>query len=139
MGVSVATIRRMEGAELRPVIVDGKHCFQLEEIDQHRRMTDGDLAARAFELFNEDRTQVDVVIALKESPERIRRLFQDWVEMSDCVVVGPPGPGRRRMRRCFQAQLTRSFLWGAAALALRDPSLKQRVEQYISHRALPDG
>ncbi|HET8932007.1 MAG TPA: hypothetical protein VFN67_01140 [Polyangiales bacterium] len=31
MGVSVATIRRMEGDELQPVIIDGKHCFALED------------------------------------------------------------------------------------------------------------
>jgi hypothetical protein len=86
MGVSVATVRRMEGGELQPVIIDGKHCFALEDLECHRKVTDGDLAAKAFEMFNADKTQVDAVIALKEPPERIRRLFQDWVEMSECHV-----------------------------------------------------
>jgi hypothetical protein len=139
MGVSVATVRRMEGAELRPVVVNGKHCFHIEDVDRHRRMTDGDLAARAFEMFNEDRTQVDLVIALRESPERIRRLFQDWVEMSECVIVGPPGRGRRRMQRYLRTELTRSFLWASVELVLGDPMLKERVEQYIGQRIVTRG
>jgi hypothetical protein len=88
---SVATVRRMEGTELLPVVIDGKHCFPIEEVDRHRKVTGGDLAAAAFQIFNDDRTQVDVVIALKECAERIRGLHQCWVEMGQCIVASSPG------------------------------------------------
>lgn len=128
MGVSVATVRRMEGEELQPVIIDGKHCFALEELDRHRKVTDGDLAAKAFEMFNADKTQVDVVIALKEPPERIRLLFQDWVGMSECIVAGAPGISGRRLQSMLKSRLTRRLVWICLNIVFRDPGLKSRAE-----------
>jgi hypothetical protein len=133
MGVSVATVRRMEGEELQPVIIDGKHCFALEELDRHRKVTDGDLAAKAFEMFNADKSQVDVVIALKEPPERIRRLFQDWVEMSDCIVAGAPGVGARRLRKMLKPSLTRTLVWVCLNIVFRDPNLRARAEKELGY------
>lgn len=133
MGVSVATVRRMEGEELHPVIIDGKHCFALEDLDRHRKVTDGDLAAKAFEMFNADKTQVDAVIALKEPPERIRRLFQDWVQMSECIVAGPPGISGRKLQRLLKSPLTRSLVYISVAIVMRDPALRLKAERELGH------
>lgn len=132
MGVSVATVRRMEGEQLQPILVDGKHCFEIEELDRHRKVADGDLAAQAFEMFNCDKTQVDVVIALKEPPERIRRLFEDWVEMSECIVAGPPGISGRRLRKLLTLPLTRTLVWKCLNIVLSDPSLRARLGSDLS-------
>jgi hypothetical protein len=133
LGVSVATVRRMEGEELQPIIVDGKHCFDVEQLDRHRKVTDGDLAAQVFEMFNADKTQVEAVIALKQPPERIRRLFQDWTEMSDCIVAGPPGIGRRHLRKLLKGPLTRRMVWVCLNIVARDPVLRSRAEKELGH------
>jgi hypothetical protein len=133
MGVSLATVRRMEGSELQPIVVDGKHCFPIEDVDRHRRVTDGDLAATAFQMFNDDKSQVDVVIALKEAPERIRKLFNDWVEMSGCIVAAPPPIGYRRLWKPPQFRLTRSVVTVCVTLVLRDPQLRQKAERQLGH------
>jgi hypothetical protein len=132
MGVSLATVRRMEGAELRPLIIDGKHCFPIEDVDRYRKVTDGDLAAQAFQMFNEDKTPVDVVIALRESPERIRKLFQDWVEMSECLVAGPPGLGHRKLSLFLGGRLTRRFLMRCVELVCADPRLRALAERELT-------
>ncbi|MDD9946973.1 MAG: helix-turn-helix transcriptional regulator [Myxococcales bacterium] len=87
IGVSVSTIRRMEGAELEPVLVDGKHLFHLPEVDRYRRVTDGELAARAFQMFNDGRCVIDVVIELQEPPERIEKLHERWCHHTGSTVV----------------------------------------------------
>ena len=133
MGVSIATVRRMEGEELQPVVVDGKHCFELEELDRHRRISDGDLAAQCFEMFNDDKTPIDVVIALKQPPERIRRLFQDWIEMSECIVAEPPGIGRRRLQKYLKKPLTRRMVWVCLNIVMRDPALRAKAELELGY------
>lgn len=133
MGVSVATVRRMEGVQLQPVVIDGKHCFPIEDVDRNRRVTDGDLAAQAFQMFNDDVGQVDVVIALKESPERVRKLFADWVEMSECVVVGPSDKRRYRWKKMLGFSLTRSLVFTCLHIVLSNPQLKARAEHELGH------
>jgi hypothetical protein len=125
MGVSLATVRHMEGAELQPVIVGGKHCFSIEDVDRHRRVTDGDLAAAAFQMFNDDKSQVDVVIALKEPPERIRTLFNDWVQMTGCIVAAPPPLGARHLWKPTRLRLTRAVV--SVCVSLVGDHLAQRV------------
>lgn len=131
MGVSLATVRRMEGEELHPILVNGKHCFAVEELDRHRKVTDGDLAAKAFEMFNADSTQVDVVIALREPPERIRSLFNDWTAMSECIVAGPPGIGGRRLQTYLKPRLTRRLVWACINIVMRDSKLRARAESEV--------
>lgn len=133
MGVSLATVRRMEGSELHPIIVDGKHCFPLEDIDRHRRVTDGDLAAMAFQMFNDDKTQVEAVITLKESPERIRKLFQDWLAMSECIIAGPPGIGYRRFWQVRGFRPTRALVALCVSLVMADPKLRERAERQLGY------
>jgi hypothetical protein len=80
-------------------------------------------------MFNDDKTQVEVVIALKASPERIRKLFQDWVEMSDCIIAASPGLGHRRLRRDLGGRLTRHLVMVCLQLVFADPKLRAKAER----------
>jgi hypothetical protein len=87
MGVSVSTIRRMEGVEIEPVVIDGKHLFHLADIERARPVTDGQVAARAFDGFNQGKTVIELVIELEQPPERIERLHDIWKRLSNSIVI----------------------------------------------------
>jgi hypothetical protein len=112
-------------------------CFEIDDIDRHRKTTDGDLASRAFAMFNDNKTQVEAVIELNESPERTRKLFADWVEMSECIVAGAPGSGYRVLRRQLRGRLTRELVAACLQVVLRDQVLAARVERILGHPMFP--
>jgi hypothetical protein len=51
-----------------------------------RRQDSGEVAARAFELFREGRDFRDVVIELRQPPERIRQLLREYALGEDLLV-----------------------------------------------------
>lgn len=71
--------------------------------------TTRDLAAMAFQMFNEDKTQVEAVIAREEPPERIRdwRKLDAFLEKLWLGTVGvrsevtPATTALIHLRRCF--------------------------------------
>lgn len=91
IGVSIGTVRRMEGAELHPIVINGKHCFHPAEVERYRRLTDGQIAARAFQMFNEGRGVIDVVIELEQPPEPIERLYSTWDRLASTEAVSTGG------------------------------------------------
>ncbi|MBN1654346.1 MAG: helix-turn-helix domain-containing protein [Deltaproteobacteria bacterium] len=131
MGVSVATVRRMEGSELQVVMIDGKHLFHLEEVDRYRRVSDGDLAAQVFQMFNEGYSQVEVVIQLKESPDRIRKLHNDWVEMSNCIVALPKPGSKFHVERLSKTRITPALTFVCIDIVLGDPELVKKAEREL--------
>lgn len=96
LGVSLSTVRRMEGAELVPVQIDGKHLFRRTDIDLFVRADEGQLAAEAFAAFESGKSAVEVVIELRLPPEKVEALQAAWVRLSSRVVVPMPTPGARR-------------------------------------------
>ena len=50
----------------------------------------GEVAARAFELFQEGRQLREVVIALRQTPERIEQLHDQWVDSGGSELVITP-------------------------------------------------
>lgn len=50
----------------------------------------GEVAARAFELFNEGRPIRDVVITLRQTPERIEQLHDQWKDGGGSELVITP-------------------------------------------------
>jgi len=131
MGVSVATVRRMEGAELRVEVIDGKHLLRIEDVDRHRRVPDGDLAAQVFQMFNEGYSQVEVVIQLKESPDRIRKLHNDWVEMSNCIVALPKPGSKFHVERLSKTRITPALTVVCIDIVLGDPELVKTAEREL--------
>ncbi len=117
LGCSVATIRRMEGKELRPRVgPDGVHYFRKSEVDNAARHYvsgrdrkrverdrheewEGKLAARVFELFDNGCTAAEVVKRLEIVPARVIELVGQWNEMRlpPTVQVGfKPNPDSAR-------------------------------------------
>lgn len=99
IGVSLATVRRMEKSELNPIVIDGKYLFRAEDVDRYANADEGHVAARAFEFFEAGKDQVQVVIAMNLAPEQVTRLHDQWVQMSNRVVMDPPGLGLPRFLR----------------------------------------
>jgi hypothetical protein len=87
----------MEGRELHPRRRrDGTRLFDSAEVATIassravRPNAGGEIAARACELFREGKGVVDVVIALRQSFEVVRSIFQAFLEEQGAVLV--PGP-----------------------------------------------
>lgn len=99
LGLSLSTVRRMEGGELKPIIDErGVRYFEATEIQavfvRVRRMrrpdnerADGTLAAAAFTLFQSGADVVAVVKELREAPERIEALFDHWKRLRGTIVL----------------------------------------------------
>jgi Helix-turn-helix domain len=50
----------------------------------------GEIAAKAFDLFNDGAKQRDVVVATNAEPEKIRELHETWLEMGGADFVITP-------------------------------------------------
>ena len=100
LGVSKSTLRRMEGIELQPTI--GPHnirMFHEEEIravvvTRRGRMDasdatseTGELAAEAFELFDNGLGVVDAVKQLRAAPDVIESLHLHWARLRKNMLV----------------------------------------------------
>ena len=105
LAISVATVRRLEGRELHPALDDrGRNLFDRDEVDRlavkrsarrtaraQRRLDAGEIAARAFELFDQQVSLHDCVTRLRQTPEVLVALwkqwrrgnFRDWIEQEN--------------------------------------------------------
>lgn len=99
LGLSLSTVRRMEGIQLKPIVGErGVRYFEETEIqtvlvrvrrtrmpdDEH---ADGTLAAAAFTLFRNGADVVAVVTELREAPETIERLFEHWKHLRGTILL----------------------------------------------------
>lgn len=94
LGVSVSTVRRMEGSELHPTIdARGVHRFDPEEVikaaESVRRpaspprpasepLSPGELAAEVFERFERRYSLSEIVRDLRIQPRKVRTLYHEW-------------------------------------------------------------
>jgi hypothetical protein len=99
LGLSLSTVRRMEGVQLKPIVGErGVRYFEETEIqavfvrvrrtrmpdDEH---ADGTLAAAAFTRFRDGADVVAVVEELREPPEKVERLFEHWKRLRATVLL----------------------------------------------------
>jgi hypothetical protein len=99
LGLSLSTVRRMEGEQLNPIVgARGVRYFEETEIQtvlvrvRRTRMpdderADGALAAAAFTLFRNGVAVVAVVKELRESPEKVEKLFEDWKRLRGTILL----------------------------------------------------
>jgi hypothetical protein len=99
LGLSLSTVRRMEGVQLKPIVGDrGVRYFEETEIQtvlvrvRRTRMpgderADGTLGAAAFTRFRNGADVVAVVTELREPPEKIERLFADWKRLRRTILL----------------------------------------------------
>ena len=99
LGLSLSTVRRMEGVQLKPIVGErGVRYFEETEIQtvlvrvRRTRMPDderagGALAAAAFTRFRIGADVVAVVTELRESPEKIEKLFEHWKRLRGAIML----------------------------------------------------
>ena len=101
LGVSISTVRRLEGTRLHP-LVDGKGVRRFKASDVERltkaleaeqrsprnaqqavvraaEMSKGELAALVFERLEQRHSLSEIVIALRVPPEDVRELYHTWL------------------------------------------------------------
>jgi DNA-binding transcriptional MerR regulator len=101
LGVSVSTVRRLEGSRLHPVITDkGVRRFKPADVEQLAaalaaeqntprnvekaavravELTKGELAALVFERLEQRHSLAEIVIALRVPPNDVRELYHAWL------------------------------------------------------------
>lgn len=89
LGVSIATVRRLEGTKLRPIQDDrGRWHFDRREVEglaaqrparAERAHHDGELAAQVFLMLGEGRGLRHIVTTQRVAPEVVRKLYAEWV------------------------------------------------------------
>jgi hypothetical protein len=99
LGLSLSSVRRMEGVQLKPIVGErGVRYFEETEIQtvlvRVRRTrvpgderADGTLAAAAFALFRNGADVVAVVAELRETPAKIEELFEHWKRLRGTVLL----------------------------------------------------
>ena len=79
------------GSERRQWVYNPKELVKLRRPDVARRSRDpGETAARAFELFDDGKSDAEVVIALREVPDKVAFLREKWLDMGGAAVVITP-------------------------------------------------
>jgi transcriptional regulator with XRE-family HTH domain len=128
LGISVSTVRRMEHAELVPIVVDGKHLFTAADVERFAQRSAGELSAAAFIAFNQGKSPIEFVIENKISYERIERIHAAWVRMSSSIVLTAPSPSALHIWKKFAEveKLTYPMLSAALQLIISIPELRSR-------------
>lgn len=89
LGVSISTVRPLEGNQLHPVIESGIHYFESSEVEalavakSPRRPSGHDsdagrIAAAVFRLLDAGKNLREVVEELEIEPDRVRALYREW-------------------------------------------------------------
>ena len=101
LGLSLSSVRRMEGVQLNPIVGErGVRYFEETEIQtvlvRVRRTrvpederVDGTLASAAFALFRNGADVVAVVTELREAPAKIEELFEHWKRLRRTILLDP--------------------------------------------------
>lgn len=101
LGVSVSTVRRLEGSKLHPLVADnGVRRFKPADVEQlavalaanqnkprnaqkaEERvavLSKGELAALVFERLEQRHSLAEIVIALRVPPDEVRELYHTWL------------------------------------------------------------
>lgn len=119
LGISIATVRRLEGHELHPTIgLDGVRHFAADEVEglaatraqqPSRTRTPseppalvaavmppvaGEVAAMVFADFDADASPTTVVINRQLTPEIVRRLHSEWIALKQLNLTTPSNSER---------------------------------------------
>jgi hypothetical protein len=77
------------GAERAVWLYDPEQLSRMPRSNRGARdaRTPGEIAARCFELFREGKTKRDIVIELRQEPERIELLYDKWLDFGGAAHV----------------------------------------------------
>lgn len=103
LGISVSSVRRLEGEKLHPMVTEKNvRRFKIADVEQFAaslvannnkprnaakvaarvatpEVPKGELAALAFERFEQRHSLAEIVIALRVTPEEVRELYHSWL------------------------------------------------------------
>lgn len=101
LGISVSTVRRLEGSRLHPLVTDnGVRRFKPADVEEvavslaakrntlrnaekayvrAAELPKGELAALVFERLEQRHSLAEIVIALRVPPEEVRELYHTWL------------------------------------------------------------
>lgn len=149
LGVSIATVRRLQGKQLHPTrSEDGIYLFTRGEVEALRTLRPpppptrgetldpGDLASEAFKLLRDGVEARDIVIALRRTPEEIEALQVAWERMGGALFISEKVRGQLQVlanQRRLPIEILdaienddsdslRSYVRRKAASARRDPA-----------------
>jgi hypothetical protein len=121
LGISLSTVRRLEGQELHPVVRDGVNYFVPSEVEAISRSlalgprSDGRLAAQIFVLLEQGLDLREIVVRAQVSPVQVRELYEEW---------------------CLSLEDGRQLRWSQLHLAQAPPPPAPRVAVAVA--AAPD-
>jgi hypothetical protein len=159
LGVSVSTVRRLEGSRLHPVVTDkGVHRFAADAVERLAaslnaeqgtprnmekaatravELSKGELAALVFERLEQRHSLAEIVIALRVPPDEVRALYHTWLVGLWSGELQRPDPAlpmrhsdQDTVRRVTQEALVRML----AALPEKQPtrlSLARTIGEYV--------
>jgi DNA-binding transcriptional MerR regulator len=163
LGVSVSTVRRLEGTKLHPLIDDsGVRRFKASDVERYAneleaeqrtprnaaqavvraaQLSKGEIAALVFERLEQRHSLSEIVIALRVPPEDVRDLYHTWLVglwAGELQRKEPALPARHTdqdaIRRVTPVQL-------AQLLAALPPKQSTRISiaRMLGEFVIPDG
>ena len=162
LGVSVSTVRRLEGARLHPLI-DDKSVRRFKASDVERlakeleaeqrsprnaqqamvrvaEMSKGELAALVFERLEQRHSLAEIVIALRVPPEDVRELYHTWLVGlwgGELQRVEPALPVRHTEQDAIR-QVTREQLAQLLVSLPNNRSTRISVARVVGEYMVPD-
>ncbi len=163
LGISISTVRRLEGTRLHPLIDDksvrrfkASHVERLaKELEAEQRsprnaqqavvrsaeMPKGELAALVFERLEQRHSLAEIVIALRVPPEDVRELYHSWLVglwAGELQREEPALPARHTdqdaIRRVTPVQLAQLL----AALPAKQ-STRISISRMVGELVIPEG
>jgi hypothetical protein len=144
LGVSVATVRRMEGKSLHPRMVDGAWRFEVDEVKNIQRApnsvvkrspSEGEVAAEIFRRFDEGQSLRQIVRECRQPPSVVRILHQEWA-----APLGKTSNPESEDSREVTAQLEQEIAcWEDEMKALIAADVEWERERYLARVARDEG
>jgi hypothetical protein len=162
LGVSISTVRRLEGTRLHPVI-DDKNVRRFKASDVERlakeleseqrsprnaqhavvhaaEISKGELAALVFERLEQRHSLAEIVIALRVPPEDVRELYHTWL-VGLCageLQRSEPALPARNSDQDVTRRVTRDQLARLLSALPDNRSTRLSVARVVGEYAVPD-
>jgi DNA-binding transcriptional MerR regulator len=162
LGVSVSTVRRLEGTRLHPVIDDKSvRRFRASDVERLAKeleaeqrsprnaqqavvraaeMSKGELAALVFERLEQRHSLAEIVIALRVPPEDVRELYHTWL-VGLCageLQRAEPALPARNSDQDVTRRVTRDQLARLLSALPDNRSTRLSVARVVGEYAVPD-
>lgn len=107
---------------------NGVHLYTRDQLEQWQRGNPDAVSARAFALFEQGATAVQVVIELHADPETIEKLHAVYARLSGSwLIKGPSGPRHAWEKAYAIGKLTPEKLRKALELCAANDDLRQKL------------